>query len=275
MVRTNWKAAVAAVCILGCGAGIAISQQDDFNRDLTPEEPELFNEEPPTTVQPKQKPPVASSLPVVDTFLPSAQSSSPAKSLDRTPGMGASDSRVPPRSLPAASPSSPRFFQASPDLVDGEDPFSGPQQRVQVSAEYVEALGVLQNSEANEEQRTAARETIRKVLGEQFDADMTGRQQQLADLEKKLARLKSQFQKRQESRTKLVELQIQLLENEATGLGFPASWNRVSNRSMPGAWFAPDPMPAEVFAPAAPRINDDFPSILPDTVDHLSLPPAN
>ncbi|MBL8819851.1 MAG: hypothetical protein JNL58_27750 [Planctomyces sp.] len=263
MVRTNWKTAVAAVCILGCGAGIAISQQDDFNKE--PDPGNLFGEDLSTTEQPKQKPP-ADFLNADDPF--SASPSLPGQTKATNP-INAPATILPnsgamaPRSLQPASPSSPRFFSASPDLVDSDDPFSGPQARVQVSPEYVQAIRVLQDSEVNEEQRTAARETIRKVLAAQFDADMTSRQQQLADLEKKLARLKIQFQKRQESRSKLVELQIQLLENEATGLGFPASWNRVNNRSMPGAWFAPDAMPAETLAPAAPQTVDDFPSTQP------------
>lgn len=233
-MRINWKASLTAGALLISGAIV----MNEFALGVAQETLPATRPQP---TDPTRKPLV----------LPAGASPGPSSAADNAIP-GASDPEVPgTRNLDANSPLAPNSDPFAPSLdpmrypkgVDTFDPAPGefqtqgvPSRRPQYSQEFLLSLNLLQNPEAEGPQRTAAREVVTKVLVEQFDEDMQSRQQQLEQLEKTLARLKAQFEKRKASRDQIVQLQLQLIENDAAGLGFPTSWNRM--RGI-GRWLEP------------------------------------
>ncbi len=64
---------------------------------------------------------------------------------------------------------------------------------------------------------------FRRTIAAVFDFDYENREKQLADLEKRVTKLKGQLAKRKEQKDKIIDLQIQVTINEADGLGFGMS----------------------------------------------------
>ncbi len=123
--------------------------------------------------------------------------------------------------VPAQRPS-PMLDLAGP----GNDPRSTNRNTSQ-QQQLGEAVRALQNPESSDEQRSTAREFVQQALRQQFETDLENRQKQLAAMEKQLTRLREQLAKRAEAMEKLVDLRLQLLENEASGLAFPEEWSRL------------------------------------------------
>ncbi len=94
------------------------------------------------------------------------------------------------------------------------------------NAELKKAVEKLKDKEASEQDKTAAKEKIISILSEQFDEDMTERSKQIAELEKKLATLKEQIEKRKDAKKRMIDLRVEMLLNESEGLGFPSSWQQ-------------------------------------------------
>ena len=65
-----------------------------------------------------------------------------------------------------------------------------------------------------------ARQAMSVALSEYFDADMELREEEIRDIEERVKKLQAQLERRREAKAKLVELQLQVLVNEAEGLGF-------------------------------------------------------
>lgn len=65
-----------------------------------------------------------------------------------------------------------------------------------------------------------SREEMSKLLASYFDADMKNRLAGLADMTERVKRLTAQLGKRQAARDEIVQLQLNVLVNEAAGLGF-------------------------------------------------------
>ncbi len=99
------------------------------------------------------------------------------------------------------------------------------------------ALQKFKSKEISETDKAAAKEKISAILSEQFDEDMARRSKQIADLEKKVATLKEQTEKRKTAKNRIIDLRIEVLVNEMEGLGFPGG---------PTAPFVPAMAPAEV-----------------------------
>jgi hypothetical protein len=70
-------------------------------------------------------------------------------------------------------------------------------------------------------ERQTAREALRKVLAQVFADDMRAREKQAAEIESRLAKLRQQYQEREHVKDRIIDLQLQVLEQEAAGLGFP------------------------------------------------------
>ena len=122
----------------------------------------------------------------------------------------------------------------------GETAPSGPHRNAAAENENMRAgIGVLQSEDASASQKDEARKQIEGILSEQFDRDLEHREKQIEDLQRQIEKLKEQLEKRREAKERLVELRIELLINEAEGLGFPNAWNSgpVFGRGpmMPGA----------------------------------------
>ncbi len=162
-----------------------------------------------------------------------------------------------------------------PEQEDGgyfpDSPFYDPgltrQSKSQKHPRIADLIQTLQSPDSSDEQRAEARTQVAEVLRKQFDEDLANRRRQLEELEKQLTRLRHQLQNRGESRDKLVELRLQLLENEASGLGFPASWSHFPGSKSGGQTFYEDrilpPMKSEPRPPVGPpspaRLDDFIP----------------
>jgi len=86
----------------------------------------------------------------------------------------------------------------------------------------------LRSPDATDSEKKEARESIAKYLKEEFERDQKMRREQVERLEEQVANLRKQLDKRQESQSKIIELRMQLLENEAEGLAFPESFNELN-----------------------------------------------
>jgi hypothetical protein len=89
--------------------------------------------------------------------------------------------------------------------------------------ERIRALRQRLSESSSQEEKAAARERLRKLLTEVFDQDMQMRKKQATEIESRLAKLRQQYEARQKARDKIVSLQIQVIEADAAGLGFPGS----------------------------------------------------
>ena len=94
-----------------------------------------------------------------------------------------------------------------------------------VTRQIVEnAVSQLRSPDTDESKRKDAKELIAKYLKSEFQSDQKSRRNHVERLEKQVEQLKKQLAKRDESQDKLIELRLQLLENDASGLSFPESW---------------------------------------------------
>ena len=97
-----------------------------------------------------------------------------------------------------------------------------------VTRQIVEnAVSQLRSPDTDESKRKDAKELIAKYLKSEFQSDQKSRRNHVERLEKQVEQLKKQLSKRDESQDKLIELRLQLLENDASGLSFPESWGNL------------------------------------------------
>ncbi|MFN3193730.1 MAG: hypothetical protein ACE361_24670 [Aureliella sp.] len=133
--------------------------------------------------------------------------------------------------------------------VESRNAVAGYAERRKEQSKMGEALKVLRDEDASEGERREAKESIAELLDKQFESDLENRENQIAELEKQIDQLRAQIKKRRAAKERLIDLRVELMVNEAEGLGFPSSWGG-SNR-----FFAPRPSltyPATPVAPTAP-----------------------
>jgi hypothetical protein len=82
-----------------------------------------------------------------------------------------------------------------------------------------EAASALNEAEGDDA-RAEAKENLTKLLDEYFEADMERRERELAEVEERVNKLRSTLQRRREKKGDILDLQIEVLLNEADGLGF-------------------------------------------------------
>jgi hypothetical protein len=152
---------------------------------------------------------------------------------------------------PAAAPTPPRppaastpLLQPAPDDLFGEpNSYSAPRPVLpkyvmkagarganNASAILRQAADAVHNAKGDDE-TTAARKQLTELIEKYFEEDMVQRQKELADLEKRLAKLREQLDRRRTKKQDIVELQAKVLLNEADGLGF-YSGERRSDSSL-------------------------------------------
>ena len=90
----------------------------------------------------------------------------------------------------------------------------------------------LQGAESEEDESKATTE-LREALGEYFDRDMEFRQKELDEVKKGLVDMSDRLQKRANAKDEIVDLQLQMIVNEAEGLGFFSGSDANSN-ILPG-----------------------------------------
>jgi len=128
-----------------------------------------------------------------------------------------------------------------------------------------DAFRTFRSEDASDQDRAKARTTLSSYLTAQFDHDQEMRRKQIKSLEEQVDKLKKQIAKREESKDKLVELRLTLLENDANGLAFPPAFNQIPGANGPGfgpvygipgsaysiqTYNAPNSLPAGVMPPS-------------------------
>jgi hypothetical protein len=125
--------------------------------------------------------------------------------------------------------------------------------RHQQSEKIAKALAAWKKAES-ESDRDDAREALHDALVEEYDSALEGYEKYLDDLSKRLEELREQVSERRSAKDKLVDLRLEMLINEAQGLGWPGDHGGF-HFSMPGMNFmhvAPPSMPAPGVHPAMP-----------------------
>lgn len=72
----------------------------------------------------------------------------------------------------------------------------------------------------NDADKERAKKGLATALSGYFDDDLKNREQELAEIEERVKKLRARLEKRRDAKEKLVELQLQVLINESEGLGF-------------------------------------------------------
>jgi hypothetical protein len=126
-----------------------------------------------------------------------------------------------------------------------------------------EAAAALSQAE-DDDARDEAQEKLSGLLDEYFEQDMNRREEELAAVEKRVKQLRELLERRREKKDDIINLQIDVLRNEADGLGFfsgdaAGGAQNVFGFSMqpiPGAGLPPGhpAVPAPPAASAAPAV---------------------
>lgn len=89
-----------------------------------------------------------------------------------------------------------------------------------VQSDYRVILDIFRGTPEGPE-KEAKRAALKKKLAEIFDADMKARRAQAEEIEKRLNKLQEQYKAREAAKERIIDLQIEVLEKDAEGLGFP------------------------------------------------------
>ena len=73
---------------------------------------------------------------------------------------------------------------------------------------------------ADDEEATEKQERLEQLLDDYFNEDMQRREEELAKVEQRVKQLRELLERRREKKREIVDLQVQVLLNEADGLGF-------------------------------------------------------
>lgn len=85
---------------------------------------------------------------------------------------------------------------------------------------FAQAFRMYQSA-ADDSARSKATAELRTSLAKQYDAFVEGQAKQIAQLEDRLEKLKTQLEKRRGAKERMVELKLQMVLSQAEGLGFP------------------------------------------------------
>lgn len=124
------------------------------------------------------------------------------------------------------------------------------------------AMQKLQNAESNDD-KEEARADLKEALAEEFDEYLDHQKKELERMEEKLNKLRDQWSKRRDAKDDLVARRLQMLEDEAEGLGWPSRGLGGLRGAEGGVWsmeFPPTPGAPAAYefsipgAPLAPSI---------------------
>ena len=93
--------------------------------------------------------------------------------------------------------------------------------------------------------KQAAKSSLRKTLAAIFSEDMQERAQQAKEIESRLAKLRQQYEKRENLKDEIIELQLKVLEKAAEGLEFPLGGPGSGTPKYPGVRNIPASAPPQ------------------------------
>lgn len=90
-------------------------------------------------------------------------------------------------------------------------------------AEQKELQGLIEvlHSDKTAGEKEKAKGSLGALLQKQFTRDVERREKEVAELEERVKKLRSQLEKRKEAKEKIISLRLTTIQNEAEGLGFP------------------------------------------------------
>lgn len=77
------------------------------------------------------------------------------------------------------------------------------------------------HSDRPADEKEKARKALSEILEKQFSRDLERREKEVAQLELRVKKLRTQVEKRREAKEKIIDLRLDTIEQEAEGLGFP------------------------------------------------------
>ena len=93
--------------------------------------------------------------------------------------------------------------------------------RQQLQTQLGNALSRYQAATAESGERSALRIEISELLGKQYDAHVESHEQQVEELESRLADLREQVKRRRDAKSRLVALKLEQLLSQMEGIGWP------------------------------------------------------
>jgi hypothetical protein len=111
-----------------------------------------------------------------------------------------------------------------------------------------QAQQALANARSDEE-REGAQANLRKALNLQFDADMEQREKELEGIRERLTEMTRLLEKRSAAKEQIVELRLQVLAQDADGLGWASAAGRWPGNAGPGVQLPGLPPPNYGFSP--------------------------
>jgi hypothetical protein len=115
-----------------------------------------------------------------------------------------------------------------------------------------QAIEKLRNAESDDE-KSEAREELKEALAEEFDEFLKHQSEELEQMEERLEKLRAQLEKRRDAKDDLVDRRLQMLVDEAEGMGWPGRGFGGFGGGATGAWsyeFAPAPAAYGLSVPA-------------------------
>jgi hypothetical protein len=116
-----------------------------------------------------------------------------------------------------------------------------------------EAAAALSEAE-DDDARDEAQEELSELLDEYFEQDMNRREEELAAVEKRVRQLRELLERRREKKEDIIELQINVLRNEADGLGFFSGEGPGGAQHQYSLWLNPQPVPSAGLPPGHPHV---------------------
>lgn len=91
-------------------------------------------------------------------------------------------------------------------------------EEVALQQEYFNAVTVLKSDEPSEVTRKQAKDKLVEVWGKMMDADQEARKKEVTTLEKRVTKMRAQFDKRKAAQDQIIDLRMKTIQNEADGL---------------------------------------------------------
>jgi hypothetical protein len=117
----------------------------------------------------------------------------------------------------------------------------------------------------DDDAREDAERNLNEQLNEYFEEDMKRREEELANVERRVKELRELLERRREKRDDIIRLQVEVLQNEANGLGFFSAEGPGGAQNFNMLFWPPGPsaglpqghppvqaIPATPYAPGAP-----------------------
>jgi hypothetical protein len=132
-----------------------------------------------------------------------------------------------------AAPIAPAIARQPPELYQKMQQMQQLQGRADIAAKVLAGIHPRTNLAGNirtaaeavrdakgDEAKAAAQKNLAELLGKYFDEDTKRRQEELTQIEERLAKLRELLERRRSKKQDILELQMKVALNEAEGLGF-------------------------------------------------------